>query len=67
MPKAKFNAEKAIELNPNLAEAFASLAWYQFIFEFDRNGAEENFDKAIKLNPNYDGLSLVWFDDEYLS
>ena len=47
MPKAKLNAEKAIELNPNLAEAFASLAWYQLMFEFDRKGAEENFDRAV--------------------
>ena len=60
MPKAKLNAEKAIHLNPNSAEAFASLAWYQFIFEFDRNGAEENFDKAIKLNPNY-ATAYHWF------
>ena len=60
MPKAKLNAEKAIELNPNLAEAFASLAWYQFIFEFDRKGAEENFNRAIKLNPNY-ATAYHWF------
>ena len=60
MPKAKLNAEKAIELNPNLAEAFASLAWYQFMFEFDRKSAEENFDKAIKLNPNY-ATAYHWF------
>ena len=53
MPKAKVNAEKAIELNPKLAEAYASLAWYQLSFEFDLNGAEENFKRAIRLNPNY--------------
>ena len=60
MPKAKLNPEKAIELNPNLAEALASLEWYQFMFEFDRKGAEENFDKAIKLNPNY-ATAYHWF------
>ena len=60
MPKAKLNAEKAIELNPNLAEAYTSLAWIQMTFEYDWEGSEVNYKKAIELNPNY-ATNYQWY------
>jgi TolB-like protein len=53
MPKAKSYAEEAIKLNPNLASAYASIAWVQHMYEYDWAGAEDNYKKAIELNPNY--------------
>ena len=53
MTEAKSNAERAIELNPNLAEAYASLAWIQLVFDYDWLNSEKNFKKAISLNRNY--------------
>jgi len=53
MPKAKAYAEKAIEKNPNLASAYTSIAWVQHVFDYDWEGAEASYKKAIQLNPNY--------------
>jgi TolB-like protein/lipoprotein NlpI len=60
MPKAKSYAEKAIEKNPNLASAYTSLAWVLHNYEYDWKGAEENYSKAIELNPNYATVNH-WF------
>lgn len=51
--KAKAAAARAIELDPNLAEAHASLANIRMIFNKDSAGAENQFQRAIELNPNY--------------
>jgi TolB-like protein/class 3 adenylate cyclase/tetratricopeptide (TPR) repeat protein len=46
-------AEKAVELDPNLAETQTALAIVRFWNERDWSVAEECFKQAIKLNPNY--------------
>ncbi len=51
-PQAKAAAEKAIELDPLLAEAHAALGMEKSHYEFDFPGAEEEFLKALELNPN---------------
>ncbi len=51
-PKAREAALKAIELDPTLAEAHAALAITKFFYEWNWNGAENEFRKAIELNPN---------------
>ncbi len=51
--KAKLYARKAIELDGTLAEAHASLAWSLFIYDWDWNGAEKAFRRAIELDPRY--------------
>ncbi len=53
LPQAKIAALKALELDPNLAEAHASLAIYLFYYEYDFAGAEKSIKRAIELNPNY--------------
>jgi eukaryotic-like serine/threonine-protein kinase len=53
MPKAKEEAMKALQLDDSLAEAHTSLAMVKFFFEFDWTGAENEFKRAIELNPNY--------------
>lgn len=53
MPKAKQAAQKALELDDNLAEAHASLGFIKYKFDWDWQGAEEEFRRAIELNPNY--------------
>jgi TolB-like protein/DNA-binding winged helix-turn-helix (wHTH) protein/Tfp pilus assembly protein PilF len=52
-PKAKEAAVKALELDPALAEAHASLASAQFAYDWDWTAAEHEFKQAIALNPNY--------------
>jgi tetratricopeptide (TPR) repeat protein len=55
MPQAKQAALKALELDPNLAEAHTSLAQFIFYYEYDFAGAEKSYKKAIELDPNYAG------------
>jgi len=43
---------KSIELDETLGEAYAALALFKIVFDWDLYGPEEEFQKAIKLNPN---------------
>jgi len=52
-PKAKAAALKALEIDDALGEAHNSLAFVRFSFEWDWSGAEQEFKRAIELNPNY--------------
>ena len=36
-----------------MAKAYTSLGWIQQTYEYDWDGAEENYKRAIELNPNY--------------
>ncbi len=52
-PKARSYAEKALGLNDHLAEAHTSLAAVLFTYDWDWKGAEDQFRRALELNPNY--------------
>jgi non-specific serine/threonine protein kinase len=51
--KARQSADKALELDPSLAEAHASLAVVLLVFQWDFPGAEHEFLRAMDLNPRY--------------
>jgi serine/threonine protein kinase/Flp pilus assembly protein TadD len=51
--KCKKAALKAVELDPDLAEAHASLGNAFFYFDWEYPAAEAEFRRAIGLNPNY--------------
>jgi tetratricopeptide (TPR) repeat protein len=63
MPKAKAAAMRAIEIDDALAEAWASLGAVRWWFEWDWEGAEEAYLRAIELNPSYatahDGYAML--------
>jgi serine/threonine-protein kinase len=63
MPRAKAAARRAVELDPTLAEAWASLAAVKWWFDWDWDGAEADYHRAIALNPNYaavhDGFGML--------
>lgn len=52
-PKAKAAATKAIELDPQSAEAHTALAVIKANYEWDWVGAENEFKLALQLNPRY--------------
>jgi serine/threonine protein kinase/Tfp pilus assembly protein PilF len=52
-PKAKEAAQRALELDQTLAEAYSSLAWVKFVYDWDFFGAESDFKWSIGLNPSY--------------
>ena len=53
MPKAKAAAQKAVDADPTLAEAYTSRAFVRLSYDWDWTGAESDFQQAIKLNPMY--------------
>ena len=64
MPKAKLLAQKAIEINPNISGAYATLGMIFLNHEFNWQLAKNNFEKSIKLNPNYP-TGLHWYGVYY--
>jgi len=53
MPLAKTYAAKAIELDPTLAEPHTTLGFLAWLLDWDKTSAENEFLRAIELNPNY--------------
>jgi serine/threonine protein kinase/Tfp pilus assembly protein PilF len=52
MPKAREAAQKALALDPNLAEAYVSLGLVALSYDWDRKATKKYFQKAIEINPN---------------
>lgn len=65
MPKARKAAERALQLDNSLAEAHASLALIKENYDYDWAGSEEEFRRAIQLNPQY-ATAHQWYA-EFLS
>jgi serine/threonine-protein kinase len=53
MPKAKAAAQKAVDADPTLAEAYTSRAFVRLAYDWDWLGAQTDFQQALKLNPKY--------------
>jgi TolB-like protein/Tfp pilus assembly protein PilF len=59
-PQSRVAALKALELNPNLAEAHNALAKIALDYDVDFAESAREFKRAIELNPNYAGAHH-WF------
>jgi serine/threonine-protein kinase len=66
MPKAREAALNAIELDPGLAEAHASLAFVRQCFDWDWPEVERGFKRAIDLNVGY-ATAHDWYSVAYLA
>jgi adenylate cyclase len=53
METARTSAERALELDPSLAEPHCTLGYYYAFFEWNWTKARENFLRAIELNPKF--------------
>ena len=60
MPKAKQAAEKAVALDDNLGEAHTALGIVKLDYEWDRAGAQREFQTAMRLNPG-SGYLHHWY------
>jgi DNA-binding winged helix-turn-helix (wHTH) protein/TolB-like protein/Tfp pilus assembly protein PilF len=60
MSLARGAANSALEIDPELAEASASLALADYLFIYDWANAERGFRRAIELKPNY-ATTHHWF------
>jgi TolB-like protein/cytochrome c-type biogenesis protein CcmH/NrfG len=53
MPRALEAARRALQLDPNLAEAHSALATATLLYELNFELAEKEFRRALELNPSY--------------
>jgi|HubBroStandDraft_1064217.scaffolds.fasta_scaffold32696_1 TolB-like protein/DNA-binding winged helix-turn-helix (wHTH) protein/Tfp pilus assembly protein PilF len=60
MPRAKEAALTALKLDDSLAESHASLAFVEMQYEWNWAASEQEFRRAIALNPNY-ATAHQWF------
>jgi len=51
--KARAAAERAIKLDPRLAEPHAALGFIAYDYDWNWQAAEKEYRRAIELNPNY--------------
>jgi tetratricopeptide (TPR) repeat protein len=66
VPKARAAAERALELDPQSAEANVSLAFVRSLFEWKWSEAEALYRTAIAANPGY-SRARHWFGVDFLS
>jgi TolB-like protein/class 3 adenylate cyclase/tetratricopeptide (TPR) repeat protein len=59
MPRARAAAERALELDDKLAPAHAGLAFVRGHYDWDWEGAEKEFRRAIDLDPS-DATTYAW-------
>ena len=64
--KARPFAEKALQLDDQLAEAHASLGLIARDFDFDWAEMERDLKRALEINPNY-ATAHQWYGDAYLN
>ena len=62
--KTRWAATTAVEIDDSLAEAYTSLAYAEFLYDWDCESAERHFERAIELNPTYP--TVRHFYAEYL-
>ena len=51
-PRAKEAAQRALEYDPDLAEAHLAVGMYKIYYEWDFPGGEQSFLRALELNPS---------------
>ncbi len=53
VPKAKAAAAQALEIHNSMAEAYVSLAYASFTYDWDWSAAGNYFQQALAVNPSY--------------
>lgn len=61
-PLAKAAAERALQLDPESAEAHTAMAFEEYKFEWKWDDADRQFRRAIELNPRYT-LAHHWYGE----
>lgn len=59
-PVAQKYATKALEINPDMAEAHPTLGFVNLFYKFDGFAAEQEFRRSLQANPNY-AIAHTWY------
>ena len=59
-PKAKEAANKALNIDPELADAHATLGFVDFYYDWNGPAAENEYRRALRSNPNY-AMAHTWY------
>lgn len=65
-PKAREAADSALQLDNTLSEAYAARALSTSMYEHDWNAAEEDFQRAFKVNSN-DAMAHHWYAEHLIT
>jgi serine/threonine protein kinase/Tfp pilus assembly protein PilF len=60
IPLAREAAQKALAINNRLAEAHVSLGCIRAVYDWDWQGAEKEFQRAVEISPRY-GTAHHWY------
>ena len=60
MTRGRRAAMRAVELDNTLAEAYGALGTVQFFYDYDRQAAEQSFQRALQLDPS-NGKARMWY------
>ena len=60
--KSRAAARRALEIDETIAEAHNTLADTLFYYDWDWEGAEREFQRALELNPNY-AIGYAWYSE----
>ena len=60
MTRGRRAALRAMELDTTLAEAYSALGTVQFFYDYDRQAAEQSFQRALQLDPS-NGKARMWY------
>jgi DNA-binding winged helix-turn-helix (wHTH) protein/TolB-like protein/Tfp pilus assembly protein PilF len=66
MPKAKAAAEKALALDPELADAHSVLGYVKFCYDWDFPAAAQEFTRALELNPQ-SATARHWYSHYFMA
>jgi adenylate cyclase len=62
MPRAKEAAQRAVELDPNLASGHVKLGYVHLFFDWDWPAAEKEYRRALEMNPSLPEAQLGYAD-----
>jgi len=62
MPRAKEAAQRAVELDPNLASAHVKLGYVRLFYDWDWAAAEKEYRHALEINPSLPDAQLGYAD-----
>jgi len=66
VPKAREFARQAVSLDGGLAEPHTTLGYLSLTYDYDLDGSEREFRRAIELNPNY-ATAHQWYGEMLLN